>query len=96
MIFHASKRGAGPGFCAAAASAVAMDANANKPRNLTRDPIFAAIWPLLRVNSADHLNCNRPVEGSDKFIAFSSLSCRNFCYADLATKEVAQWIFKRN
>jgi hypothetical protein len=52
-IFHASKRGAGPGVCAAAASAKAMGANIKKQRNFKLGLTFATICNFLSGNSPD-------------------------------------------
>jgi hypothetical protein len=53
MIFHASKRGAGPGFCAAAATARAIEANARKQGNLMRGLTFATTFQFPSGNPPD-------------------------------------------
>jgi hypothetical protein len=51
MIFHASKRGAGPGLCATAAIARAIGANAKKQCNLKPGLTFATIFLFRSYNS---------------------------------------------
>jgi hypothetical protein len=53
MIFHASKRDAEPGVCAAAAIASATGTIANQPCNFKRGLTFAIIFSFLSVNSPE-------------------------------------------